>query len=293
MKQVIATVAFAMVGVGCSASSASTTIASSPSTSVAPTSVATTSPDTARIDSPCLIGDVPFRDVGLLGTAGDDGGDARQVAALRWAAYDGCERFVVDLVSADGAPATSSGPVSAEMLSSGVVRITLPPVIALTAVADAAFEGALADRAFVVRDFPGTLLVDLHVNPSPEARITALDSPARVVIDLRPGSGAEATPTPVIGENVIVFEPSSGDAAYPIRVSGYARTFEATVVARLLALDELAFETFTTATDYLDAWGRFTMEIPTGPSGRVDLFVGEDSAATGDPRGVTVELSMG
>ncbi|MCP4224411.1 MAG: hypothetical protein GY773_13805 [Actinomycetia bacterium] len=90
----------------------------------------------------------------------------------------------------------------------------------------------------------------------------------------------------------MVFEPSTGQGEYPIRVSGYSRTFEATVIARLLAADEIEFETFTTATDYLDAWGRFTMEIPNGPTGRVDVFVGEDSAATGDASGVTIELSI-
>ena len=287
MRLAIGAVAFALTIVACSSTSEPGTTVSSPSTSTSTVPASTVS---GVVDAPCSGPDDAFRGVGLLGTAGSEGGDARQITGLRWAPHDGCERFVVDLASTDGAPATSSGPVAAEMLAAGVIRITLPPVIGLTAVADAAFEGELADRAFVVRDFPGTLLVDLHISSNSEARISSLDSPARIVVDVKPSEGEGTFSTPTIGSNVVVFEPSSGAGKYPIRVSGYSRTFESTVVTRLFAANEVAFETFTTATDYLDAWGRFTMEIPDGPRGRVDVFVGEDSAATGEPLGVTIEL---
>ena len=47
-----------------------------------------------------------------------------------------------------------------------------------------------------------------------------------------------------------------------------------------------------TAADWATTWGEFELTIPRGPSGRVDLFVGEDSAKDGTPIGVTIPLTL-
>jgi len=87
-----------------------------------------------------------------------------------------------------------------------------------------------------------------------------------------------------------VLEPRAGAVSYPLKIRGYARTFEANVIARLSVGDRVVARTHGTAADYATTWGEFELTIARGPSGDVDLFVGEDSAADGTPVGVTILL---
>jgi hypothetical protein len=90
----------------------------------------------------------------------------------------------------------------------------------------------------------------------------------------------------------VVLEPRPGPASYPLTITGYARTFEANVVARLEQGGEEVLETFTTATAWVDAWGHFSFTIDDGPTGPVRLHVGEYEARDGAWEGVVVELRM-
>ncbi|MCP3997344.1 MAG: hypothetical protein GY722_20145, partial [bacterium] len=79
---------------------------------------------------PCLSGDRPFAADGVISGFGGANGDATQVAGIRWASYPGCERLVVDLLTADGAPAGAIDPVGVDYRAlEGVIRINLPPAI--------------------------------------------------------------------------------------------------------------------------------------------------------------------
>ena len=96
------------------------------------------------------------------------------------------------------------------------------------------------------------------------------------------------------GDRVVLLAPRDGkrvDSADALTVRGYARTFEANVVMRLVT-DEPVFETFTTATSWADAWGWFEQhvrpeDIPMGP---FRLEVGEYSAKDGVWQGVSIDL---
>ncbi len=133
--------------------------------------------------------------------------------------------------------------------------------------------------------------IDVHLREPAEAHVTALESPARVVVDLRSVSGLLLT-APATSDRVVVLKPRAGEAAYPLEVVGYARTFEANVVVRLVQDGQQVHESFTTATAWVDAWGHFTLTVPEGPSGRVTLHVGEYSAKDGTWEGAAVELTM-
>ncbi|MDP8959071.1 MAG: Gmad2 immunoglobulin-like domain-containing protein [Actinomycetota bacterium] len=240
--------------------------------------------------APCLEQEADFVEDGVIGLLGDEGGDAGRVAALRWAGHEGCERLVVELATADGAPATAGGLVEAEILRDlGVVRLRLADLVAATAVADSAFDGTLATRAFVVRSLDGQLFVDLHLGSAALARAIALRSPARVVVDLRPG-GSELPPAPPSSDLVVVLAPRGGRASFPMDVYGYARTFEANVIARVRQDGKLEHEEFTTAADWVNTWGQFTLTLQEGPEGPAELFVGEDSARDGSEQGVVIKL---
>lgn len=251
----------------------------------------TTTTAAAPDDAPCLEGS--FTEDGPIGVIGEGEGDATRVATLRWAAHPGCERFVIDLATEGGSPATRAGPVQAEVRRDlGIVRLLLGERIRDTAVADASFEGELARRAFVVRAEDRSLYLDLHLGEAALVRAFTLTSPARLVVDLRPG-GSPLPPPPAMADLVVVLTPRPGSISYPLTVAGYSRTFEANVVIRIRAGGSLEAEEVTTATDYIETWGEFSLIIEDGPEGPVTLFVGEDSPRDGSEQGVELELRAG
>jgi hypothetical protein len=253
-----------------------------------------TTPPAAQDDvAVCLAGETFVAD-GAITVSGDGGGgDAVEVSDLRWDRHEGCERVVIDL-NAETGPASDAGSVRAEVLREyGVVRITLPRIDrAAQDATDAAFDGTLASGAYVVRSADGQFVfVDIHLAAAAEAHVSQLREPARVVVDLRPGGPALAG-QPVMATRVVVLEPRGGAATWPLRVSGYARTFEANVVARVEHNGRDTAEQFTTATSWLEAWGWFSLVIDDGPDGPVVLHVGEYSARDGSWEGARIDLQL-
>lgn len=241
----------------------------------------------------CLQGE-PFIADGAFSLAAEGPGDAHEVSELRWVAHEGCERFVIDFAAEDDTPAASVGEVRAEVLRDlGVVRVTLRQVEWVDQEAtDAMFDGELARAAYSVWSDEGQwVYVDLHLAEEAEAHVAVLEEPGRVLVDLRLGGGP-IPPSAVSDKRVVVLEPRPGEQTYPLAVTGYARTFEANVVARIEQRGEEVFETFTTATAWADAWGHYSLSIEEGPSGPTELHVGEYSARDGTWEGVVVELEM-
>jgi len=292
------------LAVGCNAddsNDAATPQPTPPAETPPPTPTATPDVTPSPTDTPtdddaaCLQADEYVEDgaIALAGTGDGAGeGNADRVLDLRWAAHEGCERFVIDLVDEDGNPAAGAGRVEAEVLRDlGVVRIELLDVEWVEPdAADAEFEGPLAVHAFSVRSPDGRAnFVDLHLGEAAQAAVTLLDD--RVVVDLVPGGGP--LPPPAVHEGlVVVLQPRGGPATYPLTVFGYSRTFESNVVVRLEHGGDTAFEDHTTATAWVDAWGYYSLTIDDGPSGNVTLHVGEYSARDGEWQGVEIDLEM-
>ncbi len=217
-----------------------------------------------------------------------------QLAGMRWSVHEDCERVVLDISGADERPAQSTGAVRAEyMRSHGIVRVELPDVQSVDSAAfDTDFDGPLAERAYAVLSAEGRwIFVDLHLGEAADAYVHTVDDPARIVVDLRPG-GEPLPPLAVADDRVVVIRPRAGLVSYPLDVVGYARTFEANVVARLEHGNEQVADTFTTATSWLEAWGYYSMAFEDGPTGAVELHVGEYSARDGTWEGVAVELQV-
>lgn len=220
----------------------------------------------------------------------------RQIAGLRWERHDGCERFVMDLAGQEGGPTAGGtvGDVRAELLRDlGVLRVSLRGVQGVhTNATDARFDGPLARSAYVVKppDGQGTYL-DLHLGEPAEAHLLVLSSPGRVVVDLRPGGGPIGSAA-AMTRRVVVLKPAPGPARYPLTVTGYARTFEANVVARLERSGTDVHESFTTATAWVDAWGHFSLTIADGPHGPARLHMGEYSARDGTWEGAAIDLDL-
>lgn len=201
---------------------------------------------------------------------------------------------MVEVATEGGRPATSTGEVRAELLRElGVVRVSLLEVEQVDPSAtDARFPGALARAAYAVRSANGrSLFVDLHLADEAQAHLSVRRDPAAVLVDLRAGGGPLPGPA-AADRRVVLLAPRSGSASYPLTVTGYARTFEANVVARLERQGEEVLETFTTATAWVDAWGHYELTFEEGPSGPIELHVGEYSARDGTWEGVVVQLVM-
>jgi hypothetical protein len=241
----------------------------------------------------CLQGEA-FVESGALTVETPSRGDAARVAGLRWEPHEGCERFVIDLATNGGDPASTSGQIDAEVLRDiGVVRISMRGVETVDSDAtDTTFTGPLARAAYAVFSPGGRwVYVDVHLGEAAEAFVQVLDDPARVVVDLRPG-GQPVPEPPATHSHVVVLEPREGESTYPLTVTGYARTFEANVVARIEQDGETVEETFTTATAWADAWGHYAITFQDGPSGAITLHVGEHSAKDGTWEGVEIPLDM-
>jgi hypothetical protein len=263
---------------GCVPGGAATTtgLAVATTGSVATTSRTPGPPSTAIPVPPCLAGDEPFtsRTTGIVGRPE---GDAAAIAGLRWDDFEGCQRMVVSLATADQAPATRSGQVEVSVRSDlGVVRVDFGSEIERTAVADAVMDTSLVAGAFVVRDIEGELFLDLHIRTAVEVRAMTPGAPARVVVDLRPASGDDSE-SAVMGPLAVVITPNQPEATYPLDVSGYARTPEAAVVIRLSVEGEQVVTLGATAADWLETWGAFSATIQDGPLGNGELLVGDGS----------------
>ena len=236
-----------------------------------------------------------FVERGVLPPVGDPrGGDATQISSMLVAPVDGGdERLVIGFARGDGMPADRVGQVRAEILRErGVVRLVLPLQIVSAAILDNHFATHLADRAFVVRPLEGdSLVLDLHLRSPALARVRALDKPALVLVELRPGGDALPRRPPV-AQRVVLLAPNPGAARYPLEIEGYARTFEANVVAALRGSRGEPARARTTAADYLAAWGEFRMRLEHGPTGEAELFVGEHSAEDGREQGVRIDLTL-
>jgi len=306
MHRLAASIAVVLFVSSCSTSGTDTTVATTTTTTTFPATVADTvlptAPEVTSLPQPlppCLEGDRPFATSGLISALGGSSGDAAQISGIRAAAHQGCDRVVVDLLTVDGAPAGSLGPVTVEYDAIvGIVRINLPRMVTRTAVADSLFDGTLAGRAFVVRTVDGNLAVDVHVVAGTAVALRAFEvgAPSRIVVDLRPEAETPPVLGAVIGDGVVVTDPAPGPAVAPLLVSGYARTFEALVIGRLhdTVEGDPLLEEAAVATDWTEAWGEFTITFSDPPARPLELFVGSDSPRDGKPTGVwiTVDLTI-
>ncbi len=191
----------------------------------------------------------------------------------------------------EAAPASKIGLSRLEFSTEqGIVRIMMPRGVTVTGIADVRMEGNLIHRAFVVRSRNGDLVVDLHISGDRpiEARGLLIGSPARLVIDIRPGQANETfgTARPTIGADMVVLSPAPGPVEYPLRIRGYARTLDDVVVSTVIGIGE-SVERRITAAPSRDAWGEFAVTISEGPSGDIRLEVTTDR-----PGDIGVSISL-
>lgn len=221
---------------------------------------------------------------------GQPSSDAESIGLITWEAESGCERFTIEAVTAEGAPATTPPSVTVELHRDlGILRVSLG--LERTAVTDQLVETALVDRYFVARDRDQSLFVDLHLAAPALARASVGSGPGVVVVELEPG-GVDFSGTPALGDLVVLTSPLPGPSALPVLIEGYGRPFEATVVYWFEQDSTILLQDITDSTDYSETWGSFSTTADPGVSGEVQLFVGQLSAKDGSEQGVRVDLVL-
>jgi hypothetical protein len=222
--------------------------------------------------------------------AGGSSGDAEQIGAITWETNPECEVFTIDFVTAQAAPATSAPTMSAEFLrSSAVVRVYLD--LEATSVTDQLVQSGLVDRVYVARRPDRTLFVDFHLVAPALARVSVAESPGQVKVELEPGGG-ELDGLAAFAQNVVVISPTTGPVDVPTQITGYSRNFEANTIARISQGGSVLDENFTTAADWVETWGEYSLTLDPAGSGDAELFVGEQSAQDGSDRGVVIDIEL-
>ncbi|MDJ0664379.1 MAG: hypothetical protein QNJ75_07450 [Acidimicrobiia bacterium] len=283
-------------GCGIAEQVAPTTTTTTTTTTTAAPTIPTTADAPAADESPCLAGDRPFAREGIISAFGGANGDAAQLSRLRWASHPGCERVVIELLTADGAPAGAIDPVGVDYNSqAGIIRVALPEAITRSAIADSRFDGELVSGAFVVETRAGSLAVDLHVTPESALALRAfeVDSPSRIVIDVRPDDEGTAVVGASIGTSVVLLSPSSQSTERRVEISGYARGGSGDIdiaVYRTGEDPELVFEaTVPAASGRL--WQEFATTAPGLPAGVLEVEVAAQRDRSGTPARVTIDTS--
>lgn len=225
---------------------------------------------------------------GTVFVADPAGSDTTTVGPITWQVEGGCERFVVEFRTAEGAPATTPPRSAVELLpGSQILRIRV--AADSTVVTDQLVETPLVRRLYLVRAIDGGLFLDLHLTRPVRATAVAEESPARLGLQLEAGE-EPAKAGPVVGDRVVVTAPLPGvEVGTELVVSGYARTFEANVIVIATAGDEVVARADGTAADWTETWGEFLIPLVVAP-GNMSLFVGEESPADGSLEGVILSI---
>ena len=248
-------------------------------------------PTTSTTTVPVAIGcpqDTEFVGSGRIGRITQPASDSKTLGLISRTVVDGCEKFGFDFETVENAPATTPPSVDAEFLSGErVVRIHVD--IDQTVITDQLVETALVERIFVVRSLGGSMFIDLHLAGPANARISVSNSPARLGLELTPRDG-EIGPQASFSDAVVLISPvADSTVGQEFTVTGYGRTFEATVLILATREEEVLAQQAVTAADWVETWGEFTAEVAATP-GQANLFVGEESPRDGSLSGITLRL---
>lgn len=292
MRQVVVAGTILLILSGCAdLLTDSTGATNAPSASTAPTST-TTGPSPTSSLAPVV--DCPgigeFEEGGGIADIDGSGSDSARLGRISWDDTDQCETFRFEFETSEGAPATAVPDIRVEHLDSfHVIRIQVG--VDVSVIADQQVDTDLVDRLYVVRSLDGGLYVDLHLAAPAAARVTALESPARLGVELRPGFVPFAGTSASTGDVVLVAPGDGSEVGTSVDLAGYTRSTEPEVLVVVTRAGTLVSETSTVAADPSGVWGEFRTEL-TLPPGEVAVFVGETSTEDGSLQGLTIDVNV-
>ena len=260
----------------------STTVpASSPSS---PSTVASTIPPV--IDCP---GAGDFEEGGGILAVDGAGSDAGRLGRISWQTSDQCETFVFEFETAEGAPATTVPAMRLDHLESfQVLRVSIG--VGESVLTDQLVETPLVGRLYAVNALDTGMFVDLHLKGPAAARARVESSPARLVLDLRPGF-VELAGASVISDSVVLVSPSVRTGLPPdTTVSGYAMTSDGAVEVVATQGGQVILDVTSPVAGEPPGWGEFRVDLSL-PDGDSSVFIGQEGPDGLD--GLAVDLTVG
>lgn len=212
--------------------------------------------------------------------------DSAIVGLITWAESPVCERFEIEFETVQGAPATTPPDVRVQFIATlQVIRVHLGSEGSI--IADQTVETAMVERLFVVHKLDGTTFVDFHLRQPARARAQITSSPAKVVLDLQPGTGDFDGMAAIAGD-VVMTSPHDGAATSTnIEVSGYAISASGAVTVIATADGRVVAEATAEVGGGSSEWSEYRTRL-TLPVGTTTIFAGEPSPVDGGLEGVTV-----
>jgi hypothetical protein len=215
--------------------------------------------------------------------------DSGIIGLISWELSNGCESFQIAFETAEGAPSTTAPSVVVEFLDTlQVLRVRLD--VDRTAVTDQRIETQLVDRVYAVTALGGGMFMDFHLANPAQALVQVSNSPARLILQLQSGPLPFKGTAALSDRAVVVGPPDGAVGTTNLVVSGYARTFDGSVVIIATAADKVVAETETISADWVETWGEFQTRILV-PIGETSIFVGERDPVDGSLSGVTVRTT--
>ena len=202
--------------------------------------------------------------------------DASDLARISWEVNDQCESFVFEFRTDEGAPATVTPPISVDHLESFQV-IRIETSIGRSTIVDQLVETPLVNQLYAIAALNGSTFIDLHLAAPSAVRARVESSPARLVIDLRPGL-VEFAGASSVGQGVVTVSPTEGAEVESVTtVEGYFQAFDSdpTVTVQV--------DGVTVSTEVADrassiGWTEFR-HVVTLPEGSVTILVGDSLGA--------------
>ena len=271
-----------------------TVAACSPTGSVPTTIVETTeaspSSTSTSLPAPGCPDSADFVEQGRILRSDQAETDSAIVGLISWSESPACERFEISFETAQGAPATTPPDVRVQFISTlQVIRVHLGSSGAI--ISDQIVETVMVDRLFVVQKLDGNTFVDFHLRQPARARARVSGSPARVILDLQPGTGVFDGSAAIAGDVVMTGPADGASTATNIEVSGYAISSSGQVMVIATADGRVVAESTIAVGGSTDEWSEYRTRLSL-PVGVTTIFAGEPNPVDGGLKGVTVGIEV-
>ncbi len=275
----------ALVVAACATSDGSeTTIVPSTSTTV-PSDVSTTPP---TIEPECPES-VDFVEEGRVLRFDQPESDSSTVGLVVWDQSEGCERIEIGFETLQGAPATTPPNVTVRFMESlQILRVEVSADD--TIIIDQTVETPLVDRMFVVKRLDAGSFIDFHLNVPVRARARVSHSPAKITIDLQPGTQSFLGVASVSNTAVMITPFDNGIEPKNVEVSGYALVTSGEVTVLATSGGRVVAEDTIVVSGSASRWSEYQT--------RLDVEVGDTTVFAGEPNsegrleGVTVGIQV-
>lgn len=216
--------------------------------------------------------------------------DATSIGLITWEANEDCERIVIDFQSLEGAPATTPPNIVVRFLETlQILRVDIGADDSI--IIDQLVGTPMVDRLYVVKKLKEGSYVDFHLREPVRAKARVAQSPARLIIDIRPAPEAFLGSAAISDTAVMVTPVDEAVEPRNLEVSGYAisATGEVTVIAT--SGGNVVAQEVVPVSGHSGQWSEFRTRLDV-KAGMTTIFAGEPDPGDGSLNGITVGVQV-